>query len=130
MIFDNGITYYSNINPITGVNDLNLQNEYIMEYKVACHVFYSELFVDKHIIEEYLKSNPCYEIVVDFYGTNDEIKTNTNYGIKFLKSVFLMEKQRDTLNSLKEYYSDYNVTGPFYTITDTSKKAVFIIIKE
>lgn len=124
-----GVEYYTNINPTNVISTKVVQNKYNMEYKVAEHIFYNELYISKDIINKHLKNNPSYDITVIFSPEYDEIKTNTEYGVKFLKSIFLFEKQREVVKAIKEYYSEYIVTGPFFQIELDTKKAVFIVSK-
>lgn len=124
-----GIEYFTDINPTNLITNKVLQNQYNMEYKIAEHMFYSDLYISKDIINTHLNKHISYELIIDFSSENDEIKTNTNYGVKFLKSIFLFDKQRDIIKNIKEYYSDYIVTGPFLNIIGENKKAVFIISK-
>lgn len=125
-----GIEYYSAINPTNIIASRELQSQYTMEYKIAEHTFYNELYVSKDIIKAHLDKNSSYELTIDFSENQDEIKTNTDYGVKFLKSIFLLDKQRDVVNTIKNYYSDFIVTGPFLNIKGESKRALFLITKK
>lgn len=125
-----GIEYYSAINPTNIITSKELQLQYTMEYKIAEHTFYSELYVSKDIIKAHLDKNSSYELTVDFSASQDEIKTNTDYGVKFLKSVFLLDKQREVISTIRNYYSDFIVTGPFLNINGESKRALFLITKK
>lgn len=125
-----GIEYYSNINPTNTITTKELQTQYMMEYKIAEHIFYSELYVSIDTIKNHLDNNTSYELVIDFSDENDEINTNTNYGVKFLKSVFLFDKQREVVNAIKSYYKDFIVTGPFLNISGNTKKVLFIVSKK
>ena len=125
---ENGIEYFTNINPITGVSKKDLQDQYITEYKIATHVFYNELMVSKDIVKEQINNNNVYDLVVDCSPGNDEIQTGTNYGVKFLKSVFLSDKQKDVMRFLKEYYDEFLVSQPHIkVVNETTKKVVFLI---
>lgn len=124
------IEYYTEINPTNVITSKVIQNQYSMEYKVAEHIFYNELYVPKEVVSKHLENNVSYDLIIDFSEGNDEIKTNTNYGVKFLKSVFLLDKQREVVNAVKEYYSDYIITGPFLNFDGIKNTVVFIISKQ
>lgn len=125
--FRSGIEYYTNINPTNEINSKTLQNEYLVEYNIASHNFYGSLYVPVEMVMKHLETNSSYELVIDMFGENDEIKTNTNYSVKFLKSVFFMDKQKDITKNIRSYYCDFIVTGPFMRITKDEHKAVYII---
>lgn len=128
---DNGIEYYTNINPVTGVTKKELQDKYITEYKIASHVFYSELMRPKDEVKEQIDKNNTYELVVDCSSGKDEIQTGTNYGVKFLKSVFLMDKQKEVLNVLREYYDEFFVSPAYIKCSnDTVKLVTFVISRK
>ena len=124
------IEYFTDINPTNQITVKSLQNKYNMEYKIATHIFYNDLYVSKDIVYKHLELNKSFELEVDISEQNDEIKTNTNYDVKFLKSVFISEKYRDIINKLKEYYSECSVAGPFPPLNTAPKKVIFVLTRQ
>lgn len=108
MMENNGIKYFTIINPLNKVTVKSLQNQYITEYNISLHVFLIEL---NKIVEDTIK-NEGKSFTIDCSNDNDEINTNSNYEIKFLRSVFLKDKLKDIYSMFNFTYEKYFFSGP------------------
>lgn len=133
----NGWEYLTEINPNNIISEQKIQKDYLKEFNLAYHIFFNELIISQEKLNE-IKENfkekldtnnkpiTRFRHFIDLSGDNDVI--SGNYPIKFLKSKFLLFKQKKIKSDLIKYYKPYGffVKGPFDLINNSSVKKIYI----
>ena len=103
----NGWEYMTDIYP-GSVKSQTIQDNYLMEYNLAYHTFINSLCIDKDLIFSNNNNNNKYILNINCEEKNNIINNN-NYGIKFLKSKFLINKNKKLKNDLINYYKPIGI---------------------
>ena len=134
---NNGWEYLTEINPNNIIRDQKIQKDYLKEFNLAYHIFINELIISREKLDEIKENNKNnydinnkqitkYRFFIDLSGENDVIPGD--YPIKFLKSKFLLFKQKKIRTDLIKYYKPFGffVKGPFELINNNSIKKIYI----
>jgi len=126
----NGWEYKTEITPTILPKDKNLQNTYLTNYNLAYNNFIKSLLLEKNELDyiistvsktiDYKTKKPCtkYRYIIDCSKDNDIINKDSEYPIEFLKSKFLIFKDKKIKGTLISHYKPlgFYVKGPIELI--------------
>jgi hypothetical protein len=129
-IIINGWEYLTEINPINMPVEQKIQNNYLLEYNLAYHMFLKEMCIDINDLN-LIKNNNSetkYKYIFDISTENDIINNNSEFPIKFYKSKFINYKNKKLKIDLINYYKPlgFYVKGPFELINGSNVNKYYI----
>lgn len=126
----NGWEYLTEINPVVLPTEQKIQKIYLFEYNKCYNLFLKELCIDINRLDNIKKNTyeTKYRFIIDLTDNNDIINNDSEYPIKFLKSKFLVFKNKKLKTDLIEYYKPlgFYVKGPFELINNKTVNNYYI----